>query len=147
MTFREIDSLTTLQYIHDRLYEYNLSKTGDQKKEIILKADPPRYGWYVSCSNGMDIAGGIVYQLLANGEMYVDFLWLDDSLRGKGVGRKLLDLAKSRAQELKCPAITLYTSTFQAPEFYRNYGFALTCRKGEKFFYRMELFPAESGGK
>ena len=138
MNICEITELSTAQYIHDRLYEYNLSKTGGIKKEIILSAAPPRYGWYVTGDPGK-ICGGLVYQLNANGELYIDFLWMDESLRGMGMGGKLIALAIARAKELSCSAVTLYTNSFQAPEFYKKCGFTLTGVKGEQFFYRMEL--------
>ncbi len=146
MTFHEITELSQIQYIHDRLYEYNLRKTGAEKKEIILTDTPPRYGWYASCGDDGDISGGLVYQLYDNGDMYVDFLWVDDSLRGQGAGTKLLDLAKAKALELNRRAITLYTAAFQAPDFYRNYGFVLTRRENDSFFYRMELDGAGTSG-
>ena len=146
MNFYEITSPAQVQYIHDRLYEYNLSKTGAEKQEIILSAVPPRYGWYVSCGDKNEISGGLVYQLCDNGDLYVDFLWVDDSLRGQGVGTELLDLAKAKALELKRRAITLFTAVYQAPDFYRNYGFVLTRRENDSFFYRMELNDSGTSG-
>lgn len=138
MNIVEIKDLSTVQYIHDRLYEYNLSKTGGSKKEIVLPDTPPRYGWYVINDSGK-ICGGLVYQLKASGELYVDFLWIDESLRGMGMGGKLLKLAITRAEELSRTAVTLYTNSFQAPEFYQKFGFTLTEIKGEQYFYRWEL--------
>ncbi len=139
MRIREITSLEQIQFIHDRLYEYNLSKTGEKRQEIILKPEPPRAGWYVTDGDDETIRGGVVWQLHPGNELYVDFLWVDDSLRKQGVGRQLLDLACAGARERKCTAVTLFTSSFQAPEFYKKYGFSLSKREGESFFYRLEL--------
>ena len=146
MNFNEITTLAQIQCIHDNLYAYNLSKTGEEKQEIILTETPPRYGWFVSGDAGDDICGGLVYQLRDSGELYVDFLWVADSLRGQGAGKKLLDLAKARAIELKRTAITLFTASYQAPEFYRNYGFTLTNQKNDHYYYRLELDCSGSNG-
>ena len=52
-------------------------------------------------------------------------LWVDASLRRKGVGTRLMNLAKQRAQELGCRALMLETQSCNenAIAFYLSQGF------------------------
>lgn len=70
--------------------------------------------------------GAIVGGLLADvcmGWMFVRILWLDERLRGRGIGAGLMRRAEAEARELGCTGVWLDTFTFQAPDFYRKLGF------------------------
>lgn len=134
------------QYIHDRLYEYNLSKTGAEKQEIILDDDPTRCCFLVlSEEEPEQCLGGVVFHL--DGTVCkVDFLWLSEELRGKGMGFRLIEKVKEEAAELDCSEITLFTSSYQAPGFYPKAGFTLARKKegvlageADTFYYRFVL--------
>ncbi len=53
----------------------------------------------------------------------IDTLWVDEMLRGRGIGRALLDRAESIARERRCLGMHLDTMGFQAPGFYDKLGF------------------------
>jgi len=55
--------------------------------------------------------------------MYVDWLWLDESVRGRGTGRKLMARAERIAVRRGCRGAWLDTFSFQAPGFYRRMGY------------------------
>jgi ribosomal protein S18 acetylase RimI-like enzyme len=55
--------------------------------------------------------------------MEIDILWVDDEFRGKGYGKILLDEAEHIAKTNACTFIKLNTFSFQAPEFYKKYGY------------------------
>jgi ribosomal protein S18 acetylase RimI-like enzyme len=53
----------------------------------------------------------------------VDLFWLDESLRGQGLGTKLLRMAEDEARSRGCKRAQLDTMSFQAPEFYKKHGY------------------------
>lgn len=55
--------------------------------------------------------------------MYVDYLWLDDGLRRRGWGRRLVEEAERVGRGRGCKAAWLDTFSFQAPGFYRRMGY------------------------
>lgn len=57
--------------------------------------------------------------------MQVQFLWVDDALRGQGWGQALLAQAEDEARAHGCRAIWLDTHDFQAPAFYERQGYRL----------------------
>ena len=51
------------------------------------------------------------------------YLWVSDGLRGRGVGRELMDRAEVRARERGCHSAWLDTFSFQARGFYEKVGY------------------------
>lgn len=49
--------------------------------------------------------------------------WVKDSFRGKGLGTRLLRSAISEARRRGCSHLFVATYSFQAPDFYRRFGF------------------------
>lgn len=70
------------------------------------------------------IQGGIVAEI-DWGMMYVDLLWLDDSLRGKNLGKALLATIEQTTLKLGLSHIYLMTTEFQALKFYQHLGYEL----------------------
>ena len=54
---------------------------------------------------------------------YLESLWLDEKVRGKGVGSKLLAAAETIAKERGCSFVILDTLDFQARPFYEQHGY------------------------
>ncbi len=54
------------------------------------------------------------------GWLFIRYLWVSDSLRGQGIGRKLMGGGEDRALERGCHSAWVDTFGFQAPGFYRQ---------------------------
>jgi GNAT superfamily N-acetyltransferase len=70
------------------------------------------------------IRGGLV-GYLAWQWLYVDLLWVDVPLRGRGYGAALLAEAEQLAREAGCVAARLDTYEFQARPFYERQGYSV----------------------
>jgi GNAT superfamily N-acetyltransferase len=68
------------------------------------------------------IVAGLAGETYA-GWLFIRYLWVADALRGKGIGRELMDGAEGRAVERGCHSALVDTFSFQAPGFYRKLGY------------------------
>lgn len=102
----EADSET----IHARLRAYNaryMRDTGDFSFHI--KEDGKTIGGIV--------AGGL-------GDLLeVEFLYVDEECRGRGIGRRLLAHVEALARQRGLKRVLLNTYSFQAPAFYKKLGY------------------------
>ncbi|MFD1019608.1 GNAT family N-acetyltransferase [Thalassobacillus hwangdonensis] len=103
-------------FIRKKVIEHNVSqlpedcKTPNEQTSFILRNEQD------------EIVGGITATTFWH-HMHIDFLWVDDRLRGRGYGAELLKKTEQLAIEKGCRFIALDTFSFQAPEFYKRYGF------------------------
>ncbi|MGC5325439.1 GNAT family N-acetyltransferase [Brevibacillus sp. SYSU BS000544] len=106
-------------YIRNKLIEFNNSKVSPE----LSKTPVESVGLLIKGDNG-EIFGGLTGMIYWN-HLRIDILWVDESLRGKGYGKKLLDTAEEVARSKGCTLITLDTFSFQAPQFYQSQGFEI----------------------
>lgn len=128
MKMKLSDHLDDAQFVHDHLYDYNLSKTGGVKQTILLDPKTHFHTFLVFASEEeaeSQRMGGLVYHIDGI-TMHIDFVWISNLLRGKGAGALLMDAAQKKAVQTGCKKIKLFTNTFQAPGFYQKLGYALT---------------------
>lgn len=97
------------------LTEYNESYTGLVFREKISS--------FVKDESG-DIVGGILGEINWNW-MHIQGLWIDESIRGSGWGKKLLSRMEEYALSQNTPNIRLETTTFQALDFYIKAGYSV----------------------
>jgi GNAT superfamily N-acetyltransferase len=64
----------------------------------------------------------------------VDLMWLPEELRGRGFGHQLLTTIEDEARRRGARHVHLDTFSFQAPEFYKKYGY--------RVFGELKDFPA-----
>ncbi len=63
--------------------------------------------------------------------MLIDWLWVDEPHRRRGIGTRLIDAADACARTLRLHGIYLNTFTFQAPAFYLARGYRVLARIDE----------------
>lgn len=65
--------------------------------------------------------GGLVGRT-SLGILFIDLVYLPQSLRGSGTGSRILAMAEEEGRRRGCSKAVLFTISFQAPEFYRKLG-------------------------
>lgn len=106
------------EYIRKNVIEHNLSKLPDDVKHPVKNIS------FILRDEGGEILGGITGTIFWY-NLHIDFLWVDESLRGKGYGKKLLNHIEKIARENRCQLIQLDTFSFQAPVFYQKNGYEI----------------------
>ena len=102
-----------IQYLEDRIYEFNSAATGLTDGEWLAI--------FVRDANDRIIAG--ICGALWGGCLEIRQFWVEESLRRQGMGTRLLDAAEQEALRRGCGQILLATFSFQAPDFYAKHGF------------------------
>ena len=65
--------------------------------------------------------------------LHIKHLWVDESLRSQGYGRRLVEAAEREAVRRGCVGAWVDTFSFQSPEFYEHLGY--------EAFAELEEFP------
>lgn len=78
------------------------------------------------------VLGGIIVSFLWNG-MEIQSLWVDESVRKQGWGRKLLQVAEKEAVKRACTITYTNTFSWQAGNFYKKLGYSI--------YGKLEDFP------
>jgi ribosomal protein S18 acetylase RimI-like enzyme len=100
-------------FLGERIYAYNRAATGvDDGKMLnaVLRGDDGEIEAAIS---------GFTW----GGTCEIEYLWVAESLRGRGIGSALLRAVEREARSRGCHQIVLSTHTFQAPGFYERHGF------------------------
>jgi len=102
-----------VQYLEDRLYEFNCAATGIKDGEwlaIFVRDEAGR------------IAAGICGNTWG-GCLEIRQFWVAEAWRRQGLGTRLLGAVEQEACRRGCQHIVLMTFSFQAPDFYARHGF------------------------
>ena len=102
-----------VQYLEDRLYEFNSAATGITDGELLAI--------FVRDDKGRIVAG--ICGNTWGGCLEIRQLWVDEARRKQGLGTRLFVAAEQEARRRGCRQILLTTFTFQAPAFYAKHGF------------------------
>jgi GNAT superfamily N-acetyltransferase len=102
-----------IQYLEDRIYEFNSITTGITGGEwlAIFFRDP----------EDRIVAG--LCGAMWGGCLEIRQLWVEETRRQQGLGTRLLVAAEREARRRACRQILLSTFSFQAPAFYAKHGF------------------------
>lgn len=121
------------KYVRLKIIEFNANQLPDDIKdnyeEINLNVKDPE---------GNIIAG--ILSVFCWTWLEVDILWVDENYRGQGYGSRLLIEVEKIVKDKGCTFIKLNTFSFQAPDFYKKYGYKVIAAidnapKGHKHYY------------
>ena len=76
---------------------------------------------YVNGSDGQKIAG--IVGRIRGKWLSIEYLWVAESQKGKGLGSELLATLESYARDQGCHSSILQTASFQAEPFYKKHGY------------------------
>ena len=99
--------------IHEMLKEYNLCHRE-------ASANVP-IGVFFEDERNRKLAG-LTGETFGNW-LCIQFLFVREQFRGKGIGSRLLEAAEREARRRGCKYAFVDTFSFQAPEFYKNHGY------------------------
>jgi GNAT superfamily N-acetyltransferase len=106
-------SITEIDQLEDRLYEHNSRATGRDDGRGLTFVVVDEHGTQLGAIAGYSWAGMVE----------VKQLWVDESHRGQGLGRRLLEAVIAEAAARGCQFVWALSYTFQAPGLYQKCGF------------------------
>ncbi|EIT86192.1 acetyltransferase [Fictibacillus macauensis ZFHKF-1] len=130
------------EYIRLKVIEHNLRCLGPRQ------ITPTKKQSYIIRDEHDKIVGGITGTMYWQ-HLYIDFLWVDESLRGQDYGSQLIDSMEQYARDEQCRLIVVDTFSFQAPAFYEKKGFVQVGviedfpASHAKYFYEKRLCQQE----
>ena len=104
--------------------EFNKDQAGDDNGQNLC---------FVLKSGNGDVVGGVIGATFWDW-LYVDLMWIKEDLRLQGYGHRLLMMAEDEGRKRGAKKAYLDTFSFQAPEFYKKYGYEV--------FGELSDFPA-----
>lgn len=119
-----------MDVVREGLKRFNVEQIGSYAYED--------FQLYARDSGGQVIGG--MFGHFGMGWLYIDYFWLNDTLRSHGLGSQLLKKAEDEARCRGCKGVFLYTYSFQAPDFYQKQGFQIMgvledCPPGHQRYY------------
>lgn len=121
-------------YIINGLVTYNLTRVPAEQEALFLDLSAK------AVSESGEIIGGIIARMYCWNCVDVDALWVAETYRGTGLGKKLLLQAEKTARKEGARLIHLDTFDFQARDFYESQGYEVfgvleDCPAGHKRYY------------
>lgn len=115
MMTKNVPTAKELQFLEDRLYEFNCAQTGQDDGQLFA---------FFLRNEQQEIVAGLSGWTWAQA-CEIRTLWVHPAWRGHGYGRSMLESAEQEAQDRGCRVILIGSYSFQAPEFYQKCGYGL----------------------
>lgn len=129
------------KFIHEQIKAFNnnisehhreIRQTGLETLDIIIRNESD------------EILGGLTADIYW-GWLDINDLWVHESLRGQGFGRRLLTTAEAEGVKRGCRRVFLTTFSFQAKDFYERLGYRVVGRlddypPGHAYFWMRKDF-------
>ncbi len=107
-----------IRLLENRIYEFNVQETGISDGKVLAAFLRDDIG---------AVVGGI-YGWTWGATCYIRYLYIPAPLRNQGHGSRLMRKVEAEATARECRQIVLDTHDFQAPDFYRRFGFEVVGR-------------------
>ena len=125
-------------FLVDKLVDYNLSQVPATQEENFIDLSRK-----VLSEDGKILAG-IIVRMYCWRCIYIDTVWIDESMRGEGLGTLLLEEVERVAKENGSHLIHLDTFDFQAKDFYLAHGYSVfgeleDCPKGHTRYFMSKV--------
>ena len=125
-------------FLVDKLVDYNLSQVPATQEENFIDLSRK-----VLSEDGKIIAG-IIVRMYCWKCIYIDTFWIDESMRGEGLGTLLFEEVERVAKENGSHLIHLDTFDFQAKDFYLAQGYSVfgeleDCPKGHTRYFMSKV--------
>ena len=115
--------------IYAALSAFNADKAGTVRRYLPAKRHPGAFALIAADEAGHTCGGLAAHYEDDPRHVFVDYFHLDETRRGGGIGRRILEELFALAAAGGAQEVRLTTNTFQAPGFYLKMGFEIT---GEK---------------
>nr|WP_283103774.1 GNAT family N-acetyltransferase [Shewanella gelidii] len=93
--------------------QFNMNHMGDETSKPLS---------VIATDDQGSLIGGVCGRTIYN-QLLIDIVWVDESARQQGLGRRLMARAEHEAKSRGCVAAQVDTLSFQAPSFYQKLGF------------------------
>ena len=123
------------QKIGELVRSYNRSKREAAESEPL--------NLYVEDDSG-ELLAGLVAETFGNW-LEIEYLFVQEELRGQGIGSQLLQQVESEAKKRNCRYVFVNTYQFQAPAFYQKHDYqeVFTLKDypctGQRHYYQKDL--------
>ena len=112
----------TVNAVLDVLRAYNRRHNAEFYAVRELPENAARPLHVFACDDAGEVVGGAIGQSQFKW-MKVEYVAVRDDLRGRGIGRRLMEETEAEARRRGCSYMFLDTMSYQAPEFYRKLGY------------------------
>lgn len=113
ITYEKNPKSGDVQILNDGIMEQAKQKKGMKQLDF--------FAFFIRDEDGKIIGGCGGVNMY--GSLFVDQLWVAESLRGKDYGTQLMQKAETLARESKCNFIAVNTFDWEALDFYKKIGF------------------------
>lgn len=106
-------------FLRNKVKKYNRQVSLEFKKLDANKITPLHI---ILENESLECLGGLTGRIIWDW-LEVDYFWVSEQARGKGLGKKVLAKAEEQAKTLGASKVVLMTFKFQARAFYEKYGY------------------------
>ena len=88
---------------------------------------------YILANDEQGIIKGGIRAYKIGQTFIIHLLWVDESMRGRGLGSDLMDRAHKCALDMDCGRMSVDTMSYQAPDFYEAHGYKEKARVSDYY--------------
>jgi len=106
---------TAWKVIGGGINKYNMEQGGEDRGKPVC---------FLLYGPNQELMGGVIGETHWDW-LYISLMFIKEDLRGSGHGHQLLELAENEARKRGAKNAYLDTFSFQAPDFYKKYGYTV----------------------